>query len=309
MRNRLDGLDYAVKSVRIRPGQDVSKLLREVNTLSRMHSTHIVRYYNAWIEQSGSVGPPRRGGRVSSGAGAAARGGSASSMSEMLRTPSYDIFLRSAGDGGEDDWSAEGEGEGEETTTTTTAPETTQEGEGEESGAGGEEEGGGGGAGGRPRAVEAEDSSDDGEQGDGWLRRHATMRSSACSRGPEPPLPLSSSHRSAAPRTLYIQMEFCKRTLDALLAEGQLDEQMVWRTLRRLLNGPPPHSTRNHPLPPRYRTHRQLLNGLQHVHAQGIVHRDLKPANIFLDFGDNCAPWARARAPRPRHTRDTHHAP
>jgi hypothetical protein len=50
VRNKLDGLDYAVKSVRIKPGQDVTKLLREVNTLSRMHNTHIVRYYNAWIE-------------------------------------------------------------------------------------------------------------------------------------------------------------------------------------------------------------------------------------------------------------------
>lgn len=50
VRNKLDGLDYAVKSVRIKPGQDVAKLLREVNTLSRMHNTHIVRYYNAWIE-------------------------------------------------------------------------------------------------------------------------------------------------------------------------------------------------------------------------------------------------------------------
>mmetsp|Transcript_10976 Transcript_10976/g.33847 ORF Transcript_10976/g.33847 Transcript_10976/m.33847 type:complete len:1072 (-) Transcript_10976:818-4033(-) len=65
-------------------------------------------------------------------------------------------------------------------------------------------------------------------------------------------------------RTLYIQMEYCKRTLDELLQEGQMNEQTIWRTLR------------------------QLLIGLQHVHAQGIVHRDLKPQNIFLDFGDNC---------------------
>ena len=32
---------------------------------------------------------------------------------------------------------------------------------------------------------------------------------------------------------------------------------------------------------------RQLLGGLQHVHAQGVTHRDLKPKNIFVDFGDN----------------------
>ena len=35
-----------------------------------------------------------------------------------------------------------------------------------------------------------------------------------------------------------------------------------------------------------WRTLRQLLGGLQHVHSHGITHRDLKPKNIFVDFGD-----------------------
>ena len=46
-RNKLDGIDYAVKVVHIMPGQDVAKILREVNALSRMHHENIVRYYNA----------------------------------------------------------------------------------------------------------------------------------------------------------------------------------------------------------------------------------------------------------------------
>ena len=49
-RNKLDALDYAVKLVPIVAGQDVSKILREVNALSRMHHENIVRYYNAWME-------------------------------------------------------------------------------------------------------------------------------------------------------------------------------------------------------------------------------------------------------------------
>ena len=44
---------YAIKMVKIRGGEDVARLLREVNTLSRMHHEHIVRYYQA----SGSSAP------------------------------------------------------------------------------------------------------------------------------------------------------------------------------------------------------------------------------------------------------------
>lgn len=70
-------------------------------------------------------------------------------------------------------------------------------------------------------------------------------------------------------------MEYCKRTLEALLLEGPLEEQMVWRTLR------------------------QLLIGLQYLHAQGIVHRDLKPQNIFLVSAIGRAP-SLPRTSRPR---------
>ncbi|TPX43710.1 hypothetical protein SeMB42_g04625 [Synchytrium endobioticum] len=56
VRNRVDGHVYAIKKIRIVPGGDVSKLLREVQSLSRIQNQYIVRYYQSWFEESdGSV--------------------------------------------------------------------------------------------------------------------------------------------------------------------------------------------------------------------------------------------------------------
>ncbi|KFM24635.1 putative serine/threonine-protein kinase GCN2 [Auxenochlorella protothecoides] len=61
------------------------------------------------------------------------------------------------------------------------------------------------------------------------------------------------------PQTLYIQMEYCTRTLRDVLDAGPLEDADRWLVLR------------------------QILAGLAHIHDQGIIHRDLKPANIFYD--------------------------
>ncbi|KAI8469455.1 MAG: hypothetical protein J3K34DRAFT_459347 [Monoraphidium minutum] len=58
---------------------------------------------------------------------------------------------------------------------------------------------------------------------------------------------------------LYIQMEFCPRTLSKVLEEGPMEEADAWQVLRG------------------------ILQGLAHIHSQGVIHRDLKPANIFYD--------------------------
>ncbi|KAI0083455.1 hypothetical protein BDY19DRAFT_998561 [Irpex rosettiformis] len=51
-RNKLDKRIYAVKKIKLRPGQSEDKLFREVSTLSRLNHRNIVRYYTTWIEYS-----------------------------------------------------------------------------------------------------------------------------------------------------------------------------------------------------------------------------------------------------------------
>jgi serine/threonine protein kinase len=60
---------------------------------------------------------------------------------------------------------------------------------------------------------------------------------------------------------LYIQMDYCQRTLHHAIEEGRLfqDYQACWRIFG------------------------QILDGLVYIHQKGIVHCDLKPTNIFLD--------------------------
>lgn len=59
---------------------------------------------------------------------------------------------------------------------------------------------------------------------------------------------------------LYIQMEFCPRTLRQVFESyNHFDKDLAWHLCR------------------------QIVEGLAHIHAQGIIHRDLTPNNIFFD--------------------------
>ena len=60
---------------------------------------------------------------------------------------------------------------------------------------------------------------------------------------------------------LYIQTEFCQKSLRDLIKEAEIhkDPSLIWRLFH------------------------QILEGLHYIHGQKIIHRDLKPENIFLD--------------------------
>ncbi|CAM9419436.1 unnamed protein product [Chrysoparadoxa australica] len=64
---------------------------------------------------------------------------------------------------------------------------------------------------------------------------------------------------------LYIQMEYCEKTLRSVIDEGNLwkSPSEVWRLFR------------------------QMLEGVQFIHRMNFLHRDLKPPNIFLDREGN----------------------
>ena len=69
-------------------------------------------------------------------------------------------------------------------------------------------------------ATAAEDTS--------WLRRKG---------GPSGSGEAARKRRGGGKRVLYIQMEYCKRTLHDVLTEGALSEDKIWRLLRQLLGG------------------------------------------------------------------------
>ena len=372
VRNKLDGVEYAVKSIKINPRQDVSKLLREVNTLSRMHHEHIVRYYQAWIEE-GEQAPSRAGAARTSrtaqqqqqqrqtvaapatamaltvktgaataaaatkveeaakasampGASAAAKahvspasarvdaaqfggafnyGGMQLGGGLMMMGPgdalNFDLFERSDGDdddegswgsvtdeeaeseeGGVDEEDEEDEDEDEEETTeaggseaqgdatsvqasTTSADETLQSSSSRQAVSSSATSKAVVAA--APVTVSADGAArEEDEEDSSWLHRGAPPLVTTAAAMAKPLSTSSFRQRQqlrGRRRTLYIQMEYCKRTLADVLAEGALPEEQVWRILR------------------------QLLGGLQYLHAQGMIHRDLKPKNVFVDFFEN----------------------
>ncbi|KAF9930925.1 hypothetical protein BGZ67_005565 [Mortierella alpina] len=53
-RNKLDGIEYAIKKIRLRGGAKVryEKIFREIKFLARLDHTNVIRYYSSWLEHA-----------------------------------------------------------------------------------------------------------------------------------------------------------------------------------------------------------------------------------------------------------------
>ncbi|KAL6780346.1 hypothetical protein ACKKBF_B13520 [Auxenochlorella protothecoides x Auxenochlorella symbiontica] len=246
--NRMDGRVYAIKRIALDAQAPAAhaRIMREVTTLSRLQHPHVVRYFQAWTEAGG----PGGAGGARAGTGTGARGGSLDASGAWDSSDATAPRARGGGGGRAAaplhtlPAVAEGSREGGARTASTSLPSSL--------------------GGSVPGAVYGPHG-DRGGVADAGARTREWWEASTASEGTElaPGSPGSSWAGPVAaggvPQTLYIQMEYCTRTLRDVLDAGPLEDADRWLVLR------------------------QILAGLAHIHDQGIIHRDLKPANIFYD--------------------------
>ncbi|GAX82154.1 hypothetical protein CEUSTIGMA_g9582.t1 [Chlamydomonas eustigma] len=233
--NRLDGCKYAIKKIRLdskaRSPHSYARIIREVSTLSTLQHPNVVRYFQAWCESANgadllleSSSGSEEEGQISGSYDWRNHRGShtpkmSDSQSSVGREPSSGSF--------------------------SVPPRLTK---GEEL-----------------LSMYCQHHLTSGNYwdkliklGEGDESREDTL---PVPTDRQPDYEAEESRRSRRDRStqlLYIQMEFCPRTLQQMLLEAPLAEAEAWQMLRG------------------------ILSGLSHIHNQGVIHRDLKPANIFF---------------------------
>lgn len=280
-RNKLDGRPYAIsecgnlsltdatEKVKLRPEEDFGRVLREVQSLSRVSHQHIVRYYGCWRETVGQAAvAPSPGGVDSTGTPSAVTSSNVSSASEpgdplainwdesrnnRSRSQSFPRIRFSAND--EEDSEDEDDDVTDESNGTgqfgqfTRMRDDSDDSDSDES-----------------DTTNDSESSGDSEDSAGSARTVGDP-SQSLKRGRPPtkaipkPIPVVSGSKPSASfattttddgsvqEILYIQMEFVeKQTLREAITEG-LSEEETWRLLK------------------------QILQALAHMSSLGIVHR------------------------------------
>jgi len=280
VRNKLDGRQYAIKSIRLKPSNKTinRKIMREVQLLSRLNHENVVRYYNAWqevttIAEDSEVTEISEGDTKSKMGDLTSLGMSGAWKSPMPRREgtSVDWSISYSMPGNQEDSDSEDESDSEDddddiqmygatflqsdrhddSCVVFDADENEEE------------------------SVVFDDSTCDFGDVSGTesssvsapitstLKKRKSTKS-----GSE--LEDSFSEEFEKPKVrqihfMYIQMEYCdKQTLRYFIDNDLYKDQIrVWRMFR------------------------EILDGLLHIHSQGMIHRDLKPGNIFIDSNDH----------------------
>lgn len=300
-RHRLEGQFYAIKKIRSSMDK-VEKLLGEIQLLSRLSHSHIVRYYSAWLEEDAttfsdnaisdsedeersdfvnsesSTHPSISGSNMQSFSRSQPFSSPGSHLEHSYSTPldsqgGPDIVFDYSSSDTETEERSSDESESEE-------DESTEEEDSDSDDDSTEEE--------------AESESDNQgsfgfsfgyseEKGDlksrnkqrfnNTKKRLQKPESSGSSSSdsessvfsPNTSKPNSRGKKRSQACTIFIQMEYCENhTLADLIKDG--------------LNSRPDEY---------WRLFRQIIDALDYIHTNGIIHRDLKPVNIFIDQAEN----------------------
>ncbi|KAJ3033827.1 Eukaryotic translation initiation factor 2-alpha kinase [Rhizophlyctis rosea] len=261
VRNRLDGVEYAIKRVKLRVGKkhNLQKILREVKFQARLSHPNVVRYYSAWLEHIDPSSP------------SAIRGAAASESGFSLEDTSY------YGDEEED----EDDALGDSVDLTFGVGESVHSGWIEEVSTGDE---GGTGSGGKvgDDTEDVEESSgldlglEDGSMGSRNSGRKTTASNT------------SASTASVRELALFIQMELCQFTLQDWL---QLRNERIQKEGGGASGMNPGECLR---------IFRDVVEGLAYVHKMGCIHRDIKPKNIYWQPDDGLPAQAGEEGPKLR---------
>lgn len=291
-RNKLDGIDYAIKKVKMKIGNEkLEKILREVKYLARLDHPNLVRYYTAWLQYTGKLDSSTSRSQNGVVVGSAATKPVVSRVAKPRRALAYHAHQESE---------PSEETETDETTDTATITESDSD------------------------ASSNESSNSDGTQtqqtehlqhhqneqpndepsfviefvdsaggNSNNKHTHETSRSSTHNHTDISQASTTSIHPIPLPTTLPTTLSDIRSGKELYLF---IQMQLCHTTLAHYLSARNTHIFRNKlfdahgfPLVDYYENIRIFLDitkGVAYLHDRQLLHRDLKPGNVFWSAGD-----------------------